>query len=91
MEIVQINLVLHLELVDKIEEMESEYSTRTMPGGRKPAGTEKLDATIARLTFTSVVTNAVGDPNQWTPETSKSVRVVGGEGRTHGSSTLCPS
>ena len=64
MEIVQIDLALRLELVDEIKETEGEHSTRAMPGGRKPAGTKKLDATIARPTFTSVFTKAVGDPNR---------------------------
>ena len=63
MEIVQIDLALRLELVDEIKETAGEHSTRVMPGGRKPVSTKKLDVTIARPTFTSIFTKAVGDPN----------------------------
>lgn len=64
MEIVQIDIALRLELVDEVEDTESECSTRAVPGGRKPASTEKLDATVARLTFAISVAKAVGDLNR---------------------------
>ena len=50
--------------MDEIKETEGEHSTRVMPGSRKPAGTKKLDVTIARLMFTSIFTKAVGDSNR---------------------------
>ena len=46
----------------KVEEAKSESGTRAVPRGRKPLGTEKLDATIARL-YAVVVTKTVGNPD----------------------------
>jgi hypothetical protein len=51
-----------LKLVSEVEEAESESSARAVPGGRKPPGTEKLDATIARL-YAVLVTKTVVNPD----------------------------
>ena len=45
-EIIQVGLVLGLELMEEVEEAESEYSVGLNEGGRKPCGSKQLATAV---------------------------------------------
>jgi len=52
-EVVQIDLAVGLQFVEKIEETECRSGARTVPGGRKPPSTEQLDTGWSHKTIRS--------------------------------------